>query len=596
MQLEEVILHNFKGFTDYTLKLKQFNVLIGENSSGKTSLLQAIQLVYDSIQFLFGAGEHPRFTGINWKINLEQPISRFGLSNTDLIFFKKIPEGLQISAKWDNGLQLNCSSINKTMFKFELLENGTPISDRLDDLRIQQLITSVYSIKAVMLSPVGTISPHEDFITRPQMNQLHTQGRYNETWRANLFWTYNSGDRTTFNNVSDFIKEHIPSSDILPPRLDEDNPAKFIIEYSDDSEIYDISSGGGGLRTLLSLATTLKLAEASCILLDEPDAHLHSGLQREIAEILLEYTESQEIQMVITTHSPDIIDSVPLDSLLFIDRSVKEPNTVDNVGTALVSLGALTNSQAIAAIDAKSIINIEGSGDKIIFSEFAKKIDVEFPGNSNKLVLSGKKNLQELEYIHRGILNFLNLNIKIAAINDLDYDAIAQKMEGFKKEGNNDVLLLTLGKKEIENYLLDVNVITKAVNKKFQERTQNHNEIPIQSAEIENIIMEILETYKNKLSYQIKPMIRKDFQNHWDQTKREEEGDKRFEELWADEKWRLSACPGKSVLRNIRTEIQRKWGVSLTTSFLCQNTETIPEDIINIINKLKNFLETEEQE
>ncbi len=114
MQLEEVILHNFKGFTDYTLKLKQFNVLIGENSSGKTSLLQAIQLVYDSIQFLFGAGEHPRFTGINWYINLEQPISRLGLSNTNLIFFKKIPEGLQISAKWDNGLQLNCSSIKPT--------------------------------------------------------------------------------------------------------------------------------------------------------------------------------------------------------------------------------------------------------------------------------------------------------------------------------------------------------------------------------------------------------------------------------------------------------------------------------------------------
>jgi len=579
------------------LKLKQFNVLIGENSSGKTSLLQAIQLVYDSIQFLFGAGEHPIFTGINWQINLEQPISRFGLSNTNLIFFKKIPEGLQISAKWDNGLQLNCSSIKKTMFKFELLENGTPISDRLDDLRIQELIKSVYSIKAVMLSPVGTISPHEIFITRPQMNQLHTQGRYNETWRANLFWTNNSGDKTTFNNVSDFIKKHIPSSDILPPRLDEDNPAKFIIEYSDGSDIYDISSGGGGLRTLLSLATILKLAEASCLLLDEPDAHLHSGLQRQIAEILLEYTESQEIQMVIATHSPDLIDSVPLDSLLFIDRSMNVPLTVDNVGNALVSLGALTNSQAIAAIGAKSIINIEGRGDKIIYSEFAKKIDVEFPGTSNKLVLSGKKNLQELEYIHRGILNFLSLNMKIAAIKDLDYDDIVQKEEGIKKERNENVILLTLGKKEIENYLLDIDAITEAVNKKLQERTQNPNEIStLDSKIIEKIIMGILERYKNELSYQIKPKIRNEFPNHWDQTKREEEGDKKFEELWADEKWRLAACPGKSVLRNIRTEIQKKWSVSLTTLFLCQNMCEVPEDIKNILIELKDFFEIKEQE
>ena len=66
MHLEELDIHNFRGFKDYTLKLKPFNVLIGENNSGKTSVLQAIQLVYESMQVLFGGEEHPRFTALRY--------------------------------------------------------------------------------------------------------------------------------------------------------------------------------------------------------------------------------------------------------------------------------------------------------------------------------------------------------------------------------------------------------------------------------------------------------------------------------------------------------------------------------------------------
>jgi len=360
MHLEELVIHNFRGFTDYTLKLNPFTVLIGENNSCKTSVLQAIQLVYESIQVLFGGGEQPRFAGINWQVNLEQPISHLGLSNTELIFFKKVPEGLHISAKWSNGLQLKFSVTQKTVFNFELFENGNSIADKLKEQHVQELITSVYSSKAIMLPPVGTISPNETFIARPNMDAQQAQGRYNETWRGNLFWRYNSGDKTAFDDISEFIRTYIPNSNVHPPRLSEDNPPKFVIEYDEDSNIYDISSSGGGLRTLISIATILKLTRASCILLDEPDTHLHSKLQRDIAEILLEHSELQNIQMVIATHSPDIIDSVPLDSLLFIDRLMSEAIPVDNVGNALVSLGALTNSQAVAATGAKSIINIEG--------------------------------------------------------------------------------------------------------------------------------------------------------------------------------------------------------------------------------------------
>jgi energy-coupling factor transporter ATP-binding protein EcfA2 len=597
MYLEELVIHNFRGFKDYTLKLKPFNVLIGENNSGKTSLLQAIQLVYESIQVLFGEGEHPRFTDINWQVNSAQTISRLGLSDTELIFFKKVPEGLHISAKWSNGLQLNFGVTQKTVFIFELFENGISIADKLNDPRVQELITPVYSSKAIMLPPVGTISPNETFISRHQMDALQAQGRYNETWRGNLFWSYNSGDKTAFDDLSEFIRTYIPNSNVHPPRLSEDNATKFVIEYAEDSDIYDISSGGGGLRTLVSIATILKLTRASCILLDEPDTHLHSKLQRDIAEILLEHSESQNIQMVIATHSPDIIDSVPLDSLLFVDRLLSKAVPVDNVGNALVSLGALTNSQAVAATGAKSIINIEGRGDKIVFPECAKKSGTEFPGVPNaRLIASGKKNLKEVKHIHRGLLDFLKVDMKIVAINDLDYDSIAQEMDGIKEEREKGVLILTLGKKEIENYLLDANAITKAVKERLEKRGQSYENYPPIDNEgvIKDIIIKCLERYKNDLSWKIKPLIRKEFSNNgsgWDDSTIEEKTDKKFEKLWEKEEWRLSACPGKDVLKDIRTEIQKNWGVSVSNRLLCQTLDSVPDDIQSVFTKLRGFLE-----
>jgi len=501
-----------------------------------------------------------------------------------------VPEGLQISAKWDNGLQLNFTTLKKDVFTFKLLENDRPINT--NDERIQrELIAPVYSIKTVMLPPVSTISPEEQFISRPEMNSRHAQGRYNETWRGNLFWTYNSGDKTAFDELSELIRAYIPSSNVLPPRLSEDHPAKFIIEYAENSDKYDISISGGGFRTLISLASILKLTKASCILLDEPDAHLHSRLQRNIAEMLLEYTESQNAQIVIATHSPDIIDSVPLNSLLYIDRSHSEPSIPDDIGSVLVSLGAITNSQAIAVSGASTIINIEGYDDKIVLSNFAERINEAFPPTPNaRLVEGGKKNISELEHIYHGILDFLKIKIKIAAINDRDYDTLIDGQENLKKEEREGVLLITLGKKEIENYLLVPEGIAKAVNFQIHKKQSHSNDCS--STDIQSIIDKSLDDHKADLSYKLKHLIRDELPTNWDPAKKEEETEKRYNELWANYNWRISACLGKLVLRSVRTEIQRKWEVSVTNHLISKYIDPIPEDIKTILTSIKNFIQS----
>ena len=47
--LKQVTIKGFKGITDLTLNLDKINVLIGVNSSGKTTILQALDLLVNCV-------------------------------------------------------------------------------------------------------------------------------------------------------------------------------------------------------------------------------------------------------------------------------------------------------------------------------------------------------------------------------------------------------------------------------------------------------------------------------------------------------------------------------------------------------------------
>ena len=61
MFIEELKLTLFKGFREFTLACSPFTCLVGLNSQGKTSILQAIRLLHDIITFAFRNGDQPDF-------------------------------------------------------------------------------------------------------------------------------------------------------------------------------------------------------------------------------------------------------------------------------------------------------------------------------------------------------------------------------------------------------------------------------------------------------------------------------------------------------------------------------------------------------
>lgn len=66
MRIDKLTVKNFRGFAEQSFEFnKQFNILIGDNATGKTSILDALSIAMGS--FLLGikdvAGRHIRRRG-----------------------------------------------------------------------------------------------------------------------------------------------------------------------------------------------------------------------------------------------------------------------------------------------------------------------------------------------------------------------------------------------------------------------------------------------------------------------------------------------------------------------------------------------------
>ena len=71
---------------------------------------------------------------------------------------------------------------------------------------------------------------------------------------------------------------------ILEPKYDSQKDVFIGVDYRQNGKNYDIIAGGSGFHQTLTLLAFLCGYQPTTILLDEPDAHLHVNLQREILD------------------------------------------------------------------------------------------------------------------------------------------------------------------------------------------------------------------------------------------------------------------------------------------------------------------------
>jgi predicted ATPase len=475
----------FKRFADQTFDLSGGAVLLaGPNNSGKTTLLHAISAWNLALRrWLAERGE----TGGKRRISVVlDEFTALPLREMNLLWLnrhtaRRVPSQKQpkpapiyVEVTVARGQRVEESLTIEFMYANEKLVYIRPVHspdvpEPIDD--IPAFARSLNVVHVPAFSGLGTQEPRHAMGIQ---NKLIGEGRPGEIVRNLLLeiWEH-SGSKASQEPWKDLKAdiERLFQCDLLPPEFSDAKPY-VICEYRPKPNPadriarppkLDIANAGSGFHQVLLLLSFFHARAASILLLDEPDAHLHFILQREIFDHLRSVAQRRNCKLIVATHAEVLLEGTEPEQIIsFIGqqpRRVVRPEEKQRLQDALRRLSAL---DLLQADHVQAVLYVEDESDYKILREWANVLQhpaqkfLQFP---YVFPLQGKGNLDDAKR-HFQCLRLAKPNIKGLCI--LDRDAGPAAMPGAMPAG---LVLRQWGRYEIENYLLIPTVLKRFVGR-----------------------------------------------------------------------------------------------------------------------------------
>ncbi len=190
------------------------------------------------------------------------------------------------------------------------------------------------------------------------------------------------------------------------------------------------------------------------ILLDEPDAHLHVNLQREVLDYFKYFNNKaieRNTQFLIATHAEEFISGVYVSqiySFLYQDRT---PRRVESTPEIITAMAEVANLEITQLIDSPVMLYVEGESDERILRAWSQVLKQEESLREvcvHHMRGGSKKDMQE--YADRHFKGVKQIIPKAERLILFDYDS---SDTAFHPAAKNPVLF-EWERKNIENYLL----------------------------------------------------------------------------------------------------------------------------------------------
>lgn len=191
----------------------------------------------------------------------------------------------------------------------------------------------------------------------------------------------------------------------IPRHPAEGNPS-IVVEI--DGEERELENVGDGLQQLLILTFPLFMAnEGDAFFLEEPETHMHPGLQRAFLEVLLsERIREKNLVVFLTTHSNHIVSAAlerRQDVSLFRFRRVPSETSSASPGAASVPKFEVTHvgEKEISLLDDLGVLNgsvflaqcqiwVEGPSDATYFRAYMRSLERQWAEDNQKRAESGR--------------------------------------------------------------------------------------------------------------------------------------------------------------------------------------------------------------
>ena len=577
--------YRFKAFKKFTLHLRHFNILVGPNNSGKSTILAAFRILSASLR-----KAHSR--------KPEVIVGTFGSAfgyHIDLSGVSVAEENIFYDYDESEPAEVIFHLSNKSKLTLRFPEPGSCYLIADSDVgtpRTPSAFKKYFNCSVGFVPILGPVDHHEPLY----QEEAARLALYNYTAARNFrnIWHHFP---EKFHKFREMLQETWPGMDIDPPVLDYSHQKTMLFMYCPEERIpREIAWAGFGFQVWCQMLTHLvQSSDKSLFLIDEPDIYLHSDLQRQLLNLL----QNLGPDILIATHSTEIITEAEANDIVLISKkrqSAKRIKHPSELAEVFAVLGSNLNPILTQLAKTRRAVFIEGKDFQVI-GKFARKLNSLRVANRADfaVVPIGGFNPDRVKSLKKGMETTLGGTIKVATILDRDYrskpecEAIAEACKEFCD------LIIVHRRKEIENFLLVPSAIDRAAGRKLADRNKRLNS----DKSYVPCVGEILERYasneKTYVASRYLAMRRRFERSHSpniDETTSNESALNDFEQDWSDTPSRLSIIPGKNALSAINQNLQNQYGVNVTNTAIIDAMliDEIPHEMNELISSLSSFV------
>jgi predicted ATP-dependent endonuclease of OLD family len=324
IKIQSIQIERYRSILNLKLEFNEHNNFIticGENNTGKTNTLRAINLFFNPDKYNpqadipFHKLEGSRGAATAPKISIEfllqdddiYRIQRsFNLTELENTTGKKLKSNTRTNHEEMNENEINIFLRKIEFFFIESINISFPKV-------INSIIEDIYDIEYDKSRFIGFKSELKDSFEKYTQGLLEILTTLSNEINP-LFQEYRENWGVSFDIDTDIKKFRDLISD-------------EIVFFINDGSNQHIEGKGSGLQRLAYILLHHRIIDKTksksvIFLIDEPDVYLHQGLQKKLLKHLKKLTD--KAQIFITTHSPVFIDSYTLDNVFLLEQAITQ--------------------------------------------------------------------------------------------------------------------------------------------------------------------------------------------------------------------------------------------------------------------------------
>lgn len=292
-----VEIRNFKAIEEISLHLGRFNIFVGPNNSGKSSVLQAIQFAVGTAQTARKMAKNLTKDKISFSANASS-FSYLPIKDIEaLIHNRNLTQSKGSEVKF-------VEDDSSTTIEITRGKNRNFATTMTNSPLLQKIISQ--QPYCVITPGVSGISISEEYRAKAAVFKSATRGDSNLFLRNILLLLKDKTDAwKKFNKkFCEFFPDYT-----LDIAFDEslDENINVFVNTSGGVQL-PIDALGTSALQILQILSYVFCFTPQMMILDEPDTHLHPNNQRKLINVLNELSQEEDMQILLSTHSRHMID------------------------------------------------------------------------------------------------------------------------------------------------------------------------------------------------------------------------------------------------------------------------------------------------